>query len=108
MAEKCLNKLTGVKLFEWKELGFDAVFCFVGVNEEAKAAELQKIKSTSLDNRMTVDIVEMEALKKSVEDYFCICYGTYIIVLDHWDQHLSWKCANCYLEDKDGLWIILG
>ncbi|XP_060114699.1 general transcription factor II-I-like isoform X12 [Heteronotia binoei] len=45
------------------------------VNEEAKAAELQKIKSTSLDNRMTVDIVEIEALRKSVEDYFCICYG---------------------------------
>ncbi|XP_020657286.2 general transcription factor II-I isoform X6 [Pogona vitticeps] len=45
------------------------------VNEEAKAVELQKTKSTSLDNRMTVDIVEMEALRKSVEDYFCICYG---------------------------------
>uniref|UniRef100_A0A8C6VKP1 Ral transcription factor IIi n=1 Tax=Naja naja TaxID=35670 RepID=A0A8C6VKP1_NAJNA len=45
------------------------------INEEAKAVELQKIKSSSLDNRMTVDIVEMEALKKSVEDYFCICYG---------------------------------
>ncbi|XP_061461467.1 general transcription factor II-I isoform X10 [Rhineura floridana] len=45
------------------------------VNEEAKAAELQKTKSASLDNRMTVDIVEMEALRKSVEDYFCICYG---------------------------------
>ncbi|XP_061461468.1 general transcription factor II-I isoform X11 [Rhineura floridana] len=44
------------------------------VNEEAKAAELQKTKSASLDNRMTVDIVEMEALRKSVEDYFCICY----------------------------------
>ncbi|XP_066492262.1 general transcription factor II-I isoform X4 [Tiliqua scincoides] len=45
------------------------------VTEEAKAAELQKMKSSSLDNRMTVDIVEMEALRKSVEDYFCICYG---------------------------------
>ncbi|KAJ6657878.1 hypothetical protein lerEdw1_001798 [Lerista edwardsae] len=45
------------------------------VTEEAKAAELQKMKSTSLDNRMTVDSVEMEALRKSVEDYFCICYG---------------------------------
>ncbi|KAM6466347.1 general transcription factor II-I isoform 3-T3 [Liasis olivaceus] len=45
------------------------------VNEEAKAVELQKTKSASLDNRMTVDIVEMEALRKSVEDYFCICYG---------------------------------
>ncbi|XP_062816615.1 general transcription factor II-I isoform X4 [Anolis carolinensis] len=45
------------------------------VNEEAKAVELQKSKSTLLDNRMTVDIVEMEALRKSVEDYFCICYG---------------------------------
>ncbi|XP_026528148.1 general transcription factor II-I isoform X2 [Notechis scutatus] len=45
------------------------------INEEAKAVELQKTKSSSLDNRLTVDIVEMEALKKSVEDYFCICYG---------------------------------
>lgn len=45
------------------------------VNEEAKIVELQKTKSASLDNRMTVDIVEMEALRKSVEDYFCICYG---------------------------------
>nr|XP_060612801.1 general transcription factor II-I isoform X3 [Anolis sagrei ordinatus] len=45
------------------------------VNEEAKAVELLKSKSTLLDNRMTVDIVEMEALRKSVEDYFCICYG---------------------------------
>ncbi|XP_063153628.1 general transcription factor II-I isoform X12 [Candoia aspera] len=45
------------------------------INEEAKAVELQKTKSASLDNRMTVDIVEMEALRKSVEDYFCICYG---------------------------------
>ncbi|XP_032073043.1 general transcription factor II-I isoform X4 [Thamnophis elegans] len=45
------------------------------INEEAKAVELQKAKSSSLDNRMTVDVVEMEALKKSVEDYFCICYG---------------------------------
>ena len=50
-------------------------FYTAGVNEEAKAVELQKTKSTSLDNRMTVDIVEMEALRKSVEDYFCICYG---------------------------------
>ncbi|KAM3852281.1 general transcription factor II-I isoform 1-T2 [Vipera latastei] len=45
------------------------------INEEAKAIELQKTKSSSLDNKMTVDIVEMEALRKSVEDYFCICYG---------------------------------
>ncbi|XP_070788164.1 general transcription factor II-I isoform X1 [Pituophis catenifer annectens] len=45
------------------------------INEEAKAVELQKTKSSSLDNRMTVDVVEMEALRKSVEDYFCICYG---------------------------------
>ncbi|XP_029141345.1 general transcription factor II-I [Protobothrops mucrosquamatus] len=45
------------------------------INEEAKAIELQKTKSSSLDNKMTLDIVEMEALRKSVEDYFCICYG---------------------------------
>lgn len=53
---------------------------FLGINEEAKAIELQKTKSSSLDNKMTVDIVEMEALRKSVEDYFCICYGTYLIL----------------------------
>ncbi|XP_074701713.1 general transcription factor II-I isoform X3 [Strix aluco] len=26
-------------------------------------------------NRLTVDIVELEALRKSVEDFFCFCYG---------------------------------
>lgn len=51
------------------------IFCLAGVSEEAKAAELQKSKSSLLENRMTVDVVEMEALRKSVEDYFCICYG---------------------------------
>uniref|UniRef100_A0A674JIC4 General transcription factor II-I n=1 Tax=Terrapene triunguis TaxID=2587831 RepID=A0A674JIC4_9SAUR len=45
------------------------------VSEEEKAAELQKTKTTSLVNRLTVDIVEMEALRKSVEDFFCFCYG---------------------------------
>lgn len=41
------------------------------------------MKSASLDNRMTVDIVEMEALRKSVEDYFCICYGKYVWFLQN-------------------------
>uniref|UniRef100_A0A8C8VGK0 General transcription factor IIi n=1 Tax=Pelusios castaneus TaxID=367368 RepID=A0A8C8VGK0_9SAUR len=45
------------------------------VAEEEKAAEVQKTKSTSLANRLTVDIVEMDALRKSVEDFFCFCYG---------------------------------
>ncbi|NXK99719.1 GTF2I factor, partial [Mesembrinibis cayennensis] len=45
------------------------------VTEEEKAAELQKTKTVPPVNRLTVDIVELEALRKSVEDYFCFCYG---------------------------------
>ncbi|XP_010571786.1 PREDICTED: general transcription factor II-I isoform X1 [Haliaeetus leucocephalus] len=45
------------------------------VTEEERAAELQKTKSIPPVNRLTVDIVELEALRKSVEDFFCFCYG---------------------------------
>ncbi|NXG31052.1 GTF2I factor, partial [Dromaius novaehollandiae] len=45
------------------------------VTEEERAAELQKTKTVSPVNRLTVDIVELEALRKSVEDFFCFCYG---------------------------------
>ncbi|KFP68547.1 General transcription factor II-I, partial [Cariama cristata] len=45
------------------------------VTEEEKAAELQKTKTTPPVNRLTVDTVELEALRKSVEDFFCFCYG---------------------------------
>uniref|UniRef100_A0A8C8EF42 General transcription factor II-I n=1 Tax=Otus sunia TaxID=257818 RepID=A0A8C8EF42_9STRI len=45
------------------------------VTEEEKAAELQKTKIVPSVNRLTVDIVELEALRKSVEDFFCFCYG---------------------------------
>ncbi|XP_068766459.1 general transcription factor II-I isoform X10 [Struthio camelus] len=45
------------------------------VTEEERAAELQKTKTISPVNRLTVDIVELEALRKSVEDFFCFCYG---------------------------------
>ncbi|KAM9272772.1 general transcription factor II-I isoform 4-T6 [Morus bassanus] len=45
------------------------------VTEEEKAAELQKTKTIPPVNRLTVDIVEQEALRKSVEDFFCFCYG---------------------------------
>uniref|UniRef100_A0A8C0IHG6 General transcription factor IIi n=1 Tax=Bubo bubo TaxID=30461 RepID=A0A8C0IHG6_BUBBB len=40
-----------------------------------KASELQKTKTMPSVNRLTVDIVELEALRKSVEDFFCFCYG---------------------------------
>uniref|UniRef100_A0A8C3CT57 General transcription factor IIi n=1 Tax=Cairina moschata TaxID=8855 RepID=A0A8C3CT57_CAIMO len=40
-----------------------------------KAAELQKTKTLPSVNRLTVDIMELEALRKSVEDFFCFCYG---------------------------------
>ncbi|XP_075576403.1 general transcription factor II-I isoform X5 [Pelecanus crispus] len=46
-----------------------------GVTEEESAAELQKTKTIPPVNRLTVDIVELEALRKSVEDFFCFCYG---------------------------------
>ncbi|XP_072738695.1 general transcription factor II-I isoform X9 [Ciconia boyciana] len=46
-----------------------------GVTEEERAAELQKTKTIPPVNRLTVDIVELEALRKSVEDFFCFCYG---------------------------------
>ncbi|XP_074779252.1 general transcription factor II-I isoform X4 [Athene noctua] len=45
------------------------------VTEEERATELQKAKGMSPVNRLTVDIVELEALRKSVEDFFCFCYG---------------------------------
>ncbi|NXA53869.1 GTF2I factor, partial [Nothocercus julius] len=45
------------------------------VTEEERAAELQKTKTLSPVNRLTVDVVELEALRKSVEDFFCFCYG---------------------------------
>ncbi|NWX42244.1 GTF2I factor, partial [Steatornis caripensis] len=45
------------------------------VTEEERAAELQKMKTVPPANRLTVDVVELEALRKSVEDFFCFCYG---------------------------------
>ncbi|XP_049645461.1 general transcription factor II-I isoform X12 [Suncus etruscus] len=45
------------------------------VEEEEKAAELHKMKSTGQASRMNVDAVEIETLRKTVEDYFCFCYG---------------------------------
>ncbi|XP_064893237.1 general transcription factor II-I isoform X5 [Columba livia] len=47
-------------------------FC---VTEEERTAEQQKTKTGPPVNRLTVDIVELEALRKSVEDFFCFCYG---------------------------------
>ncbi|XP_069730025.1 general transcription factor II-I isoform X2 [Phaenicophaeus curvirostris] len=45
------------------------------VTEEERAAELQKTKTVPPANRLTVDMVELEALRKSVEDFFCFSYG---------------------------------
>uniref|UniRef100_A0A8B9RZE9 General transcription factor II-I n=1 Tax=Accipiter nisus TaxID=211598 RepID=A0A8B9RZE9_9AVES len=59
-------------------LSLSVLHCFLltrGVTEEERAAELQKTKSIPPVNRLTVDIVELEALRKSVEDFFCFCYG---------------------------------
>uniref|UniRef100_H3BGF8 Ral transcription factor IIi n=1 Tax=Latimeria chalumnae TaxID=7897 RepID=H3BGF8_LATCH len=43
--------------------------------DEEKAADLQKVKSTSIVAKLAGDKVEIETLRKSVEDLFCICYG---------------------------------
>ncbi|KAM6315617.1 general transcription factor II-I isoform 1-T2 [Podargus strigoides] len=45
------------------------------VTEEERAAELLKAKAVPPVNRLTVDVMELEALRKSVEDFFCFCYG---------------------------------
>ncbi|NXI51243.1 GTF2I factor, partial [Chloroceryle aenea] len=45
------------------------------VREEESTSEMQKAKTLSPPKRLTVDIVELEALRKSVEDFFCFCYG---------------------------------
>uniref|UniRef100_A0A669PBH2 General transcription factor IIi n=1 Tax=Phasianus colchicus TaxID=9054 RepID=A0A669PBH2_PHACC len=47
-------------------------YCVV---EGERAAELQETKCVPPANRLTVDAMELEALRKSVEDYFCFCYG---------------------------------
>ncbi|XP_042685828.1 general transcription factor II-I isoform X3 [Centrocercus urophasianus] len=47
-------------------------YCVV---EGERAAELQETKYVPPANRLTVDAMELEALRKSVEDYFCFCYG---------------------------------
>lgn len=39
---------------------------------------MHKVKSTAQANRMSVDAVEIETLRKTVEDYFCFCYGRVI------------------------------
>ncbi|XP_005986905.1 general transcription factor II-I isoform X2 [Latimeria chalumnae] len=45
------------------------------LTDEEKAADLQKVKSTSIVAKLAGDKVEIETLRKSVEDLFCICYG---------------------------------
>ncbi|XP_050181866.1 general transcription factor II-I isoform X45 [Myiozetetes cayanensis] len=57
---------------------FQKDFVTYCVTEEDRAAELQKTKTipaeTGVDN-LTGDVVELETLRKSVEDFFCFCYG---------------------------------
>uniref|UniRef100_A0A8B9ITH5 General transcription factor IIi n=1 Tax=Amazona collaria TaxID=241587 RepID=A0A8B9ITH5_9PSIT len=45
------------------------------VAEKERAAELQETKTVPPINRQPVDTVELEALRKSVEDFFSLCYG---------------------------------
>ncbi|KAM8991502.1 general transcription factor II-I isoform 1-T1 [Ara ararauna] len=45
------------------------------VTEKERAAELQETKTIPPINRLPVDTVELEALRESVEEFFCFCYG---------------------------------
>nr|XP_030143701.3 general transcription factor II-I isoform X4 [Taeniopygia guttata] len=45
------------------------------VSEEDRPPKLQKKKTTPPVNRQTVDAEELEALRKSVEEFFCSLYG---------------------------------
>nr|XP_021397428.1 general transcription factor II-I isoform X14 [Lonchura striata domestica] len=45
------------------------------VTEEDRPPKLQKTKTTPPVNRQTVDAEELEALRKSVEEFFCSLYG---------------------------------
>ncbi|XP_077044672.1 general transcription factor II-I isoform X1 [Agelaius phoeniceus] len=45
------------------------------VTEEGRPPELQKTKTTPAVNRQTLDAEELEALRKSVEEFFCFSYG---------------------------------
>ncbi|CAN8197217.1 unnamed protein product [Coccothraustes coccothraustes] len=45
------------------------------VTVEDRPPELQKTKTTPPVNRQTLDAEELEALKKSVEEFFCFSYG---------------------------------
>ncbi|XP_027605727.2 general transcription factor II-I isoform X2 [Pipra filicauda] len=57
---------------------FQKDFVTYCVTEEDRAAELQKAKTTPAEtgvNNLTGDVVDVETLRKSVEDFFCFCYG---------------------------------
>ncbi|XP_059342851.1 general transcription factor II-I isoform X3 [Ammospiza nelsoni] len=45
------------------------------VTEEGRPPELQKTKTTLPVNRQALDAEELEALRKSVEEFFCFSYG---------------------------------
>ncbi|XP_064585135.1 general transcription factor II-I isoform X2 [Zonotrichia leucophrys gambelii] len=45
------------------------------VTEEGRPPELQKTKTAPPVNRQTLDAEELEALRKSVEEFFCFSYG---------------------------------
>ncbi|KAM6110702.1 general transcription factor II-I [Pterocles gutturalis] len=54
---------------------FQKAFVKYCVTEEKRAQELPTTNTARPVNRLTVDMVELEALRKSVEDFFCLCYG---------------------------------
>ncbi|XP_064533661.1 general transcription factor II-I isoform X11 [Pseudopipra pipra] len=57
---------------------FQKDFVTYCVTEEDRAAELQKTKTTPAEtgvNNLTGNVVDVETLRKSVEDFFCFCYG---------------------------------
>ncbi|XP_029468015.1 general transcription factor II-I isoform X3 [Rhinatrema bivittatum] len=63
------------KAFADTRKDFQNDFVSYCIAEEVKTADLQSAKAMSLVNNLIIDTVEIEALRRSVEDLFCICYG---------------------------------
>ena len=50
------------------------------VEEEEKTAEMHKMKSTTQANQMSVDAIEIETLRKTVEDYLKCKFKIHVII----------------------------
>lgn len=62
------------------ERTFRKIFVKYCVEEEEKTAEMHKMKSTTVVNRMSVDAIEIETLRKTAEDYLKCKFQIHVII----------------------------